>query len=109
MNIKCPEVITNEELMIKTKQSKWSDTIRMKRLSWYGHVCRLNEEIPAQAALKHIRTNNNMKKLRGGQKTTRIKNLEKTLNKLKLHPQESITELTQDRSAWRKRCKQMLC
>ena len=42
MNIKWPQVITNEELMIKMKQSKWSDTIRMKRLSWYGHVCQLN-------------------------------------------------------------------
>ena len=55
-------------------------------------------------ALKHIGTNNNMNKLKGGQKTTWIKNLEKDLNKLKLHPQESTTELTQDRSAWRKRC-----
>ena len=77
MNIKWPQVITNEELMIKTKQTKWSDTIRKKRLSWYGHLCRLNEETPSQAALKHIRTNNNMKKMLGGQKTTWIKTLEK--------------------------------
>ena len=70
--------------MIKTKQTKGSETIRMKRLSWYGHVCRLHEETPAQVALKYIRTNNNMNKLRGGQKTTWITNLEKYLNKLKL-------------------------
>ena len=30
------------------------------------------------------------------------KNLEKDLDKLKLHPQENLTELTQDRPAWRK-------
>ena len=38
MNIKWSQIITNEELMIKTKQTNWSDTIRKKRLSWYGHV-----------------------------------------------------------------------
>ena len=55
--------------------------------------------ITSTIGTKLIRTNNNMKKLRGGQKTTWIKNIEKYLNKLKLHPQESITEVTQDRAA----------
>ena len=109
MNIKWPRIITNDKLMSKTKQTNWSDSIKMKRLSWYGHVSRLDEETPAQTALKHIRTNSNMKKLRGGQKSTWIKNLEKDLNNLKLYPEENINELTQDRPAWRKRCKQMLC
>ena len=67
MNIKWPQIITNEELMIKTK-TNWSDTIRKKRLSWYGHVSRLDEQTPAKTALKHIRSNNRMKKLRGGLK-----------------------------------------
>ena len=50
-----------------------------KTVQVYGHVCRLDEPTPAQAALKYIRTNNNMKKLRGGQKIS----LEKYLNKIK--------------------------
>ena len=66
MNIKLPQIITNEELMIKTKQTNWSDTIRRKRQSWYGHVSRLDEQTPAQTALKHIRSNNRLNKLMGG-------------------------------------------
>ena len=98
-------MITNEELLTKTKQNQWSDTIRKKRLSWYGHVCRLDASTPAQTALNHIQSNNTMKKLKGGQKTTWIKNVQKDLDNLKIHPQENITELTLDRSAWRQRCK----
>ena len=77
--------------MIKTKQTNWSDTIRKKRLCWYGHVSRLDEQTPAQTALKHIRSNNRMKKLGGGQRKTRIKNLKKDLDDLRLHPQENLT------------------
>ena len=54
---------------LRAKQTKWSVTFRTKRLSWYGHVCRIDEQTPAQTALENIRTNNNVKKLKGGQKT----------------------------------------
>ena len=91
--------------MIKTKQTNWSDTIRKRRLSWYGHVSRLDEQTPA---LKHIRSNYRMQKLRGGQRKTWIKNLEKDLDDLRLYPQEILTELTQNRSVWRKSCTQTL-
>ena len=93
---------------IKTKQTNWSNTIRKKRLSWYWHVSRLDEQTPAQTALKHIISNNRMKKLRGGQRNKWIKNLKKDLDDLRLHLQENLTELTQHRSVWRKRCKQTL-
>ena len=49
-----------------------------------------------------------MKKLGGGQRKTWITNLEKDLDELRLHPQENLTELTQDRSVWRKWGKQTL-
>ena len=39
---------------------------------------------------------------------TWIKNLEKDLDDLILQPKENLTELTQDRSVWRKMCKQTL-
>ena len=92
------------------KETDKLDTIRKKQLSWYGHVSRLDEQTPAQTALKHVRSNNRMKKLRGGHWNTWIKNLEKDLDDLRLHPQENLTELIQDRSVWRKRkrCKQTL-
>ena len=47
-------------------------------------------------------------RVRGGQRKTWIQNLEKDLDDLRLHPQENLTELTQDRSVWTKRCKQTL-
>ena len=70
MNIKWSEIITNEELVIRTKQTNLSDTLRKKRLSWYGHVSRLDEQAPAQTTLKHIRAKNHMKKARSGQRKT---------------------------------------
>ena len=39
-------------------------------------------------AQKHIKSSNNMNKLKGGQKTTWIKNIETYPDELKLHPQE---------------------
>ena len=61
--------------MNQNEANNWSDTIRKKRLSWHGHVSRLDEQTPAQTAIKIIRTNNNMQKLGDEQKTTWIKNL----------------------------------
>ena len=52
-----------------------------------------------------IRSNNDMKKLRGGQRKTWIKNLEKDLHDMRLHPQEYLADLTEGRSLLRKRCK----
>ena len=80
--------------MIKTKQTNWSDTIIKKRLPWYGHVSRPDEQTPAQTALKYIISNNSMTKLRGGQRKTWIQNLEKDLGDLKLHPWMPAQEVT---------------
>ena len=57
---------------------------------------------------KTYASNNRMRKLRGGQQKPWRKNLEKDLDDLRLHLQENLTALTQDRSVWRKRCKQTL-
>ena len=88
----------------KTKQRKWSNVIKERRLSWYGHVCRLDERTPAQQALNYVKTSK-IKKLKGGQKTTWLKTIEKDFETIREHPNENIIELTQDRSAWRQRLK----
>ena len=82
MIIKWPQRITNEELMIKTKQ-----TIRKNRMSWYGYVCQLDEPKPAQTALKHFKSNSNMKKLRGGQN----KNTDKKSGERPIHLETAPT------------------
>ena len=36
----------------KNKVTPWSHTIQQRRLSWLGHLLRLNEETPAKIALR---------------------------------------------------------
>jgi hypothetical protein len=107
MNIKWPKKITNKTLMNATKEQTWTDTITSRRLSWFGHVCRLNEDAPAQIALKYIRINQNMKKPKGGQKTTWIKQLENDMKRMNMNLNEA-EEISKDRLNWRQKCKQLL-
>ena len=97
INIKWPRKISSEDLYKKTKQHK-SDTIRTRRIRWYGHVERLHEETPAKQVLAEARRT--VKKLRGGQTTTWLKVLEKDLKELGITPGEA-RETAQDRKEWR--------
>ena len=103
LNIKWPKKITNEELMKKTKQRNWTSRIKIRRLSYYGHLCRLNENTPAQRALKYITINKRKKCLRGGQRKTWIKQITEDLNHLNLTT-ENAEKVAQDRSKWRRKC-----
>ena len=51
IQISWPKIITNKQLYEKTKAKPWSQTIRRRRLTWVGHLMRLNEETPARRAL----------------------------------------------------------
>ena len=56
-----PQMATKNHKCGSYDQNETNKLVRYhqkKRLSWYGHVSRLD----AQTALKHIRSNNNMKK-----------------------------------------------
>ena len=59
------------------KIDEWSRTIKERRLSWHGHLLRLPDNTPAEAALREAQRH--VKKLRGGQKLTWIKMIEKDL------------------------------
>jgi hypothetical protein len=48
LNIKWTDKMTNIELYEKTNQDKWSETIKNRRLKWYGHLMRLPDETPAK-------------------------------------------------------------
>ena len=39
-----------------TKQKKWSDIIKRKRLTWFGHLARLPDQTPARRALDYALT-----------------------------------------------------
>ena len=67
---KYPKRISNTELHKITNQRPWSEVCQKRRLSLFGHTCRLPTEAPSRKALfEAIRK---VKKLIGGQKKTLI-------------------------------------
>ena len=50
-NIKYPTILTNKQIYEITKVTPWSNVIAIRRLVWFGHVCRLHEDTPAKKAL----------------------------------------------------------
>ena len=52
LNIRWPKIVKNEDVYEKTKIEPWSKTIEKKRIKWFGHLMRLDENTPAQKALR---------------------------------------------------------
>ena len=52
LNIKWPNILKNDEVYRITNVVKWSEIIRKRRLSWLGHLLRLDENTPARIALR---------------------------------------------------------
>ena len=52
LDIKWPRIIKNETIYQVTKVKKWSEIIKKRRLSWVGHLLRLDAQTPARLALK---------------------------------------------------------
>ena len=52
LGIKYPRVITNQQLFDVTKCEPWSIVTERRRLSWLGHMMRLNPETPARQSFK---------------------------------------------------------
>ena len=74
-----------------------SETIKGRRLRWYGHLLRQNEDTPARQALQEAKRK--VKKPRG-QKLTWIKMIDNDLKNMKI-PKKDIPVLAQNRSNWR--------
>ena len=52
LNIRWPKIVKNEDAYGKTKIEPWSKTIEKKRIKWFGHLMRLDENTPAQKVLR---------------------------------------------------------
>ena len=52
LGIKWPEKIGNTKLFTRTQVAKWSQVILKRRLRWYRHIQRLDDNTPAHQALK---------------------------------------------------------
>ena len=89
---------TTEELYTKTNQIPWSMKIQKRRLSFFGHVCRLPEDTPVKIALKEAKRET--KKPRGRPRTTFLKQIEKELSNKNINNIDDAINLAQDRSQW---------
>lgn len=115
MNIRWPDKISNEDLYEKTNQRPWSEIIRQRRLSWFGHLLRLPSDTPAKQALyESVRK---VKKPPGRPQLTWIALMKKELKKVlvevpvavdrKINNNEYVTgfevleELAKNRLIWR--------
>ena len=77
--------------------------VKQRRLSFFGHVCRLPEDTPVKIALKEAQRKT--KKRRGRPKTTYLKQIENNLKTL-IEPidcMEDATEIAQNRQKWHSR------
>ena len=90
--------ITNEELYEKTNQEKWSETIKKRRLHWFGHLMRLPDETTAKQALRECERKT--RKPQGRPKLTWLKQIRNQIEEMKLNYQD-IETLTSDRFMWR--------
>ena len=103
-SIKWEDKITNTELYRRYKLKPWSQTIKGRRLRWYGHLLRLPEETPARKALAEAKRR--VKKPRGGQKPTWLRIIKNDMmmaipTEGKSAKEEQILVLAQNRKEWR--------
>ena len=109
LNIRWPDTISNAKLYEKTKVTKWSKKIKERRLKWYGHLLRLPENTPAKQALREAELP--MPKVRGGQKLTWLRVIDRDLKAVKglkfmkiegdgSRRELSIEEIANDRHLW---------
>ncbi|XP_072047017.1 uncharacterized protein [Amphiura filiformis] len=73
--------ISNQDLYEKTKETKWSNNIKKRRLLWIGHLLRLPDDTPAKQALQEYERH--VKRPRGKPKTTWISAIQKELTEIK--------------------------
>lgn len=91
--------LSNVELYEKAKIEPWSKTIAKRRLRFFGHIARLDDNAPAKLALyEAIRVT---KHPRGRQKTTLLKTIQKQLQDLCGKDFYEAIELAQDREVWK--------
>ncbi len=95
-----PELwLSNSDLYELTKQRPWSKTIAQRRIRFFGHVCRLNENAPAKLALEECMRHT--KKCQGRPKTTLLGIISKQLKDLGIANFETAIILAHMRPLWR--------
>ena len=111
LDIHYPRVITNCDLYEMTECEPWSATIKMRRLSWLGHLMRMDPEVPARVALQEALKP--AKRKRGRPPTTWTTIIQQDLVSLNISTKlnnnqsaiEELESLCGDRKEWMARCR----
>ena len=89
---------SNYKLYKVTKQTQWSEKIAKKRLTFFGHVCRLPETTLGKIALREALRPS--KKPRGRPKTTYLQVIKTQLKERHKTLEDAMIE-AKDRVKWR--------
>jgi hypothetical protein len=108
LQIHWPRTISNEDLYEKTTAKPWSEIIKKRRLSWLGHLMRMNTETPARKALQEYLRKT--KRPRGKPPLSWIELIRKDLQEIGLNinfknqtePLQQLQRLAKNRDTWRK-------
>ena len=98
INIKYTQIISNERLMIYTKQTPWTKIIDIQRIRWLGHLFRLPEECPARIAMNEFERS--VPRPIGHPLTTWVSIVKKQLLDVGIH-WETAKQAALDRVLWR--------
>ena len=109
LGIKYPRVITNQQLYDVTKCEPCSIVTERRRLSWLGHMMRLNPETPARQSFKEALRP--VKRKPGRHPMTWITTIQQDLSKRDIHINlrdisaiEKLESMCHDRVGWKARC-----
>ena len=99
LNIRWYDKISNDELYQRTNVQKWSTIVKVRRLSFFGHVCRLPEGAPARRTL--IEALRPCERPRGRPKTVWIDNIRDQLKEVNINTIKEGIFIAQDRDKYR--------
>ena len=97
IQMKWPDVISNELLYQRTSQKVWSEVIRKRRLRWFGHMARLPNDTPAKIALDYA--TEPYEKSRGRPVSTWLSQFKKELSEREMTWDNALIA-AQDETTW---------
>ena len=99
LGIRLREHVSNCELYKRAKTIRWSEKVKDRRLSWFGHMCRLPESTPAKRAFYECLRE--FKRHIGRPKVTWLKVISKQLKELNIQTIDEGAHIARDRDMYR--------
>ena len=97
LNVKWPNIATNDTVCAVTRQISWSQVITRRKPSWFGHLFCFLDDTLAKIALQYFLRQT--KKPRGRQQSTLISMMKMKLLDMGLE-WEAANRLAEDRLVW---------